>query len=285
MGPVAVGYSPGHISGFFRAVCSGDPAISGSVGGGIVIAEGVWACVSAADETRIVVHSVSGGRAVTEEGSPPLAYVLRRLGIAAEVTTVCRLPIGSGFGLSAASILASLAALNSLYSLGLSRAEIAALAHESEIVHRTGLGDVAACQGGGVACRKGPGTRAEIVRCTDVREPIFAVTFGPLDSPTVLRSAAAMERVAAAYPPRFPRDIRDFFALSRSFAEKSGLVTPEVAEVLAACDAAGVPASMTMLGRGVFALGEGARAVLSEFGEEIPLTVAKSGFGLREAGG
>jgi pantoate kinase len=61
------------------------------------------------------------------------------------------------FGCSAAALLSSITALSELFSLELQRHEIAALAHEAELVHRTGLGDVAASQGGGLACRKGPG--------------------------------------------------------------------------------------------------------------------------------
>lgn len=48
--------------------------------------------------------------------------------------------------------------------------------------------------------------------------------------------------------------------------------------MLAACDAAGVPASMTMLGNGVFACGDAADRVLSGFGEvERRLNVARRG--------
>jgi pantoate kinase len=88
-----------------------------------------------------------------------------------------------------------------------------------------------------------------------------------------------MARIDRAFPGRCPRDIGDFFGLSRSFAGASGLVTPRVGEVLAACDRAGVPASMTMLGEGVFALGEAAAEVISPFGKVHRLRVAERGFG------
>ncbi|HZD42765.1 MAG TPA: GHMP kinase, partial [Methanomicrobiales archaeon] len=107
MGRSAIGYSPGHISGFFRPVCKTSLDVSGSIGAGIVIAEGVRSYVSPSDETRILVHSMEGKETVTEEGSPPLEYVMRKLSVTADVTTSCRLPIGSGYGLSAAAILAT----------------------------------------------------------------------------------------------------------------------------------------------------------------------------------
>lgn len=268
----AVAFSPGHISGYFRRVEGSDPASTGSIGAGVVINEGVRSTVEPARETSVrVIHQ---GHAFA--GSPPIEYALDRLGVAARVTTECRLPIGAGFGLSAAALLATLTAANELFALTLTAEEVAAYAHEAEVLHRTGLGDVAAIQAGGVVCRKGAGIHAEITRIYP-EEPLYAISLGPLPTASVLSSPEAMARIAAAYPDRCPRDLADFCRLSRRFAESSGLIAAEVREVLQACDTAGVPASMTMLGNGVFACGNGAEAVLSRFGEGYRLCVARRG--------
>ncbi len=268
----AVAFSPGHISGYFRRVEGDEPATTGSVGAGVVIDEGVCSTVSPAAATSVRV--VWRGR--ISVGSPPVEYALDRLGVSARVTTECCLPIGSGFGLSAAAVLATLTAINHLFDMGLSMDEVAARAHEAEIFHRTGLGDVAAIQAGGVACRMGPGIHAEIIRFYP-DEPLHAVSLGPLQTASVLSSPDAMARIAAAYPDHCPRDIGDFCWISRGFAEASGLIAPEVHRVLDACDAADVPASMTMLGNGVFACGDAAGRVLSQFGETYLLNVARRG--------
>ena len=268
----AVAFSPGHISGYFKRVEGSNPESTGSVGAGVVVDEGVRSTVVPAATTSVRV--VRRGRATA--GSPPVEYALDRLGVAARVTTECRLPIGAGFGLSAAAVLSTLTAANHLFDLGLSMDEVAARAHEAEVFHRTGLGDVAASRGGGVVCRTGPGIHAEITRFYP-EEPLYAVSLGPLPTASVLSSPEAMARVAAAYPDRCPRDLADFCRLSRGFAEKSGLIAPGVRRVLRACDAAGVPASMTMLGNGVFACGEDAPRVLTGFGEVERLNVARRG--------
>ncbi|MDD3857309.1 MAG: pantoate kinase [Methanoculleus sp.] len=268
----AIAFSPGHISGYFKRVEGAGPEKTGSVGAGVVISEGVRSTVEPARETSVRV--IRQGHA--SAGSPPVEYALERLGVAARVTTECRLPIGAGFGLSAAALLATLTAVNHLFDLDLSENEVAARAHEAEVLHRTGLGDVAASRSGGVVCRKGPGIHAEITRIYP-QEPLYAVSLGPLPTASVLSSAEAMERIAAAFPDRCPRDLPDFCRLSRGFAEKSGLIAPEVRRVFEACDAAGVPASMTMLGNGVFACGETAEQVLSPFGEVYTLRVARNG--------
>jgi pantoate kinase len=244
-----------------------------------VISEGVKARVVPADTTSISIRKITGSGISHEisRESPPLSYVMDELGVTAEIVTECRLPIGAGFGLSAAALLATLTALDRLCGLGLDAKEIAGYAHESEVVHRTGLGDVAACQGGGMVVRKEPGIDASIERTLNLPEPLYAVSFGPIHTPTILGSATAMDRVAKAFPPSFPDSIADLFTLSREFAEKSGLLTPEVTRVLCDCDAHNVPASMTMLGNGVFAYGSPAKAVLARYGEVHGFQVAAEG--------
>jgi pantoate kinase len=69
----------------------------------------------------------------------------------------------------------------------------------------------------------------------------------------------------------------DFFHLSRDFAQRSGLMTPEVDKVMSHCDAAGVLSGMTMLGNGVFAYGRKAQHVLLPFGPVYEFYVAESG--------
>jgi pantoate kinase len=74
-----------------------------------------------------------------------------------------------------------------------------------------------------------------------------------------------------------PQDAQDFFRISCQFADRSGLMTPEVREVIRVCQEEQVPASMTMLGNGVFAYGRKARAALRQFGEVYEFTMAKTG--------
>ena len=284
MGRRAVAWSPGHLSGYFRRIGGTTPASTGSTGAGIVIRQGVTAVAepARAREVGIFRRSADGNLSLVAASSPPVEYAMERLGVTARVTTETTLPIGAGFGLSAAALLSTLSALDRLFSLDLGPRSVARLAHEAEIVHLTGLGDVAACQGGGCDCRMGAGIDGEILRIPAGGNTITAVTFGPISTPEVLSSPRALARVDRAYPGRCPRDIADFFRISREFAEKSGCITPRVREGLAACDRAGIPASMTMLGEGIFAWGEGARGVLSPFGEILTLEVSDRGFSAGE---
>ena len=271
-------FCPGHISGYFRPLVISNPIHSGSVGAGIVIDSGVMVTVRPAQETSITVFQSdrSGTLIPVATDSSVIRLLLENFQIQVAVETTCNLPLSSGYGLSAAALLGTMHAVNQFFELGLSHAECAAHAHQVEVLCRTGLGDVAACQGGGWVIRRGPGTRAEIIRSTD-DQPIFAMTLGPLKTASVLSSPSIMDRVETAFPSGEPHDLHEFMTYSRGFAEESGLISPEIRKVLTACDANHIPASMTMLGNGVFALGANAKDLLINFGEVYSLHIAKAG--------
>jgi pantoate kinase len=280
MTPASVtAFCPGHISGYFKRINGTTPATTGSIGAGIVISEGVTANVTAAVTTMICIRQgdTAGGYRVLAHASPPIEFILKKIGMAASVTTECRLPIGAGFGLSAAALLATLTAVTRLYDLDLTPHDIAMYAHESEVIHRTGLGDVAACQGGGRVERNSPGIDGEIKRTFDVAEPLYSVSFGPIHTPTVLSSPNHMDRVAAAFPVTPPKNIVEFFASSKQFAKDAGLITPDVRKVLTAGTQENVPVSMTMLGNGVFGYGRKAQTLLRDFGTVYEFSMAREG--------
>jgi pantoate kinase len=272
-------YCPGHISGYFKRVIGETPRTTGSNGAGIVIDPGVTVTVRDAKTTSISIRQKkSNGEIITVANrSPPLESALRQIGIHAAIVTECNLPIGAGFGLSAAALLATLTATSQLLNLKMRPHEIARIAHETEVRHRTGLGDVAACQGGGRVVRRGAGIDGAIERIFDLPDPIFAISFGPIPTPSILGSPEQMERVAQAFPQKTPHNVDEFFTLCRAFAESSGLVTGDVQAVLRACAAEDIPAGMTMLGNGVFAYGGDAGKVLRQFGEVYPCEMAHTG--------
>ncbi|WFN37932.1 GHMP kinase [Methanomicrobium antiquum] len=282
MDETSLAFCPGHISGWFKKTGS-ENSFSGSIGGGIVISEGVFSEAIKADETVINVCRIdrTGNLISCDVGSPPIEYALLKLGISAQITTKTILPVGAGFGLSAASLLSSIKAVNELYSLDICDEEIAQIAYETEIKFKSGLGDVSACTGGGYICRKSPGMAGEIIRRYDMDKTISAISFGPLATDKILKDKYIMEKISSAYNEICPDTPEDFFKASREFAERSGLVSERVREVLNECSLREIPASMTMLGEGVFAYGEKAPAILSKFGEVYLMKMSDSGFSFR----
>jgi pantoate kinase len=277
--PAVIAFCPGHISGYFKKISGDTLASTGSIGAGIVISEGVTSTVRPSDKTSISIQqkrSIGASFEIASD-SPLLKSVIEEMDVTASVITECTLPIGAGFGLSAAALLATLTALNRLYDRGMSPGEIAQCAHAAEVSHRTGLGDVAACQAGGWVIRSGPGIHGRIERRFDMTEPLYAVSFGPISTPAVLGSPVLMEQVSLAFPKTIPENIADFFLLSRQFSEQSGLITRQIKSIIRLCDAAGVPSAMTMLGNGVFAYGRKAQDLMRPFGHVYEFHVAPTG--------
>jgi pantoate kinase len=277
--PAVIAFCPGHISGYFKKISGDTIASTGSIGAGIVISEGVTSTVRPSGRTSISIQqkSVMGTSSEIASDSPLLTSVMEEMDITASVITECTLPIGAGFGLSAAALLATLTALNHVFERGMSPGEIAQCAHAAEVTHRTGLGDVAACQAGGWVIRSGPGIHGRIERRFDMTDPLYAISFGPISTPSVLGSPELMDQVSSAFPKTMPETIQDFFLLSRQFSEQSGLITQQAKSITRLCDAAGVPSAMTMLGNGVFAYGRKALDLLRPFGHVYEFHVAATG--------
>lgn len=272
-------YCPGHISGYFKRIIGKTADTTGSIGAGIVIDPGVTVTVTESKATTVCIQQrkSNGDIHMIANRSQPLESALRQIGVEAAIVTECTLPIGAGFGLSAAALLATLTAVNRMENLRMDPHEIACIAHETEVRHRTGLGDVSACQAGGRVVRNSAGIDGKIERIFDLSEPIYAISFGSIPTPSVLGSPEQMERVTWAFPQEIPHTIEDFFTLCQSFAEKSRLITPAVQEVLRVCTTKNIPAGMTMLGNGVFAYGKNANDVLRPFGEVYECTMARDG--------
>ncbi|MDR0438767.1 MAG: GHMP kinase [Methanocalculaceae archaeon] len=273
----AVAFAPGHISGYFRRIDGDTLSTTGSCGAGLVIDHGVTATIRSADRTSVVImdHSPSGNPLI-RYGSVLLEELLNDIGVSATVATVADLPIGAGFGMSAAAILATLTAANTVFDLNLTERDIAERAHIFEVSHNTGLGDVAAAVGGGLVVRTASGIAGVATRIFS-NVDLCTVTLGSIFTSDVINSSEQMRKVSAAFPNLTPKNLREFMQNSRKFAEASDLIPNKIRPILTACDDAGIQASMTMLGCGVFAAGRDARNILAKFGRTVPLKICPHG--------
>lgn len=270
MGRRIVAFAPGHISGYFQKVDGETLEKTGSIGAGVVIDHGVTVTMTESDFMSVVVNDCA-----TDDGWL-IREVLRELGVVAATRVHAAMPIGAGFGMSAAGLLATYHAANRLFGLGFGDDELAEKAHEFEVRHSTGLGDVAAAASGGIVVRTSAGIHGVEARIFS-DETIYAVSFGSIPTPDIITSKEKMQQVKDAFPQALPKSLEDVMKNSNEFAKNSGLMTPRVKEILTSCDEFGVLASMTMLGDGVFAYGELAKDVLSKFGDVYCLKVSKTG--------
>ncbi len=254
-------FCPGHITGFFQIVEHEEPLRSGSKGAGI--------CVALGAKCLLEAKPGNGEIEVRLDGRPEPAPVTRDaiMGLPGwetldiDLSIEHELPVGQGFGMSAAGALAASLAVSA--ALGLGRSDAVSAAHLAEIKNRTGLGDVAALSVGGVTFRIKEGVPPhglvkridgdpELVLCV-IGRPIS--TAGTISDPEVRRK---VNEVGADCVRRMAEttSLSNLMRLSRDFMLRTGLADPKVESAVRSVEDAGGLASMVMLGSSVFALGD-----------------------------
>lgn len=281
----AVAFAPGHISGFFEPVYVGQDLIrTGSRGAGINVSLGATTEVVVESSTKqdfeIFVNSNKSNAPVTKLA---LKYLVGEKPLHVVAKTKLELPIGQGFGMSAAGALSTSFALAKI--VGFSDTEAMKASHCAEVQLRTGLGDVFASYFGGVEVRRAAGLppwgmiehipgRCKLVLCV-VGKKID--TKKVLTDPVKIENVTAIGRYCTKKLLENP-SIENLFSLSQIFTKKTGLADKRVLEAIEAANHFGM-ASMCMLGNSVFAIGETNKLcqTLSLFGKVYVCTVDEQG--------
>jgi pantoate kinase len=248
----AVAFVPGHVTGFFSVHGNDDPTKAGSRGAGVALADGVTVRLVPGDGVELNGDSCEL-EAVTR--------VLNALRSTANVVVETDLPVASGFGVSGAAALGTALAANAVFDRGLSENELVTIAHGAEVQAGTGLGDVVAQARGGFPVRLEPGAPANgAMDGIPATRDVEYLTLGELSTEDVLTGntdaltdAGRQALSALVAEPT----LSTFMHVSREFARETGLLTPEVREVVQDVAEAGGEASMAMLGETVFALDTG----------------------------
>jgi pantoate kinase len=272
-------FAPSHITGFFAAKPHKDPQKAGSIGCGLALALGATTTVKKAVHTEIFLNGQ-----LSE--APVSRYVVGQLARSpVRVDTKLCMPLGSGFGASGAGALGCAYALNSLFDLGLTANQAAAVAHAAEVVNGTGLGDVIAQNTGGLVVRLEPGApgigKVDRIPIPPLR--IECVVRGPISTRQVLSDPGIMREINKAGVSVIKEllgrpTLKEFMRLSRSFTKQIGLASSWALDAIEAVEAAGGMASMIMLGDAVFSIG-GSEA-LTEFGPVSSTVISHRGANL-----
>jgi len=236
-------FAPAHITGFFTIHLEDNPLKSGSTGAGLCLEAGA----------RVKIQEGNPGIRVngTPTSLPTTAQIIPgHLGVEVELDV----PLGCGFGASGAITLATALALNP----GLTLNRLAAQAHRAEVEHRTGLGDVAAQTLGGAVIRTSPGYPFKLDRIPTPPLEICWVSLGKLKTSEILETTNTKEinragKKALKNLLKKPT-LQNLMLQSRTFAQTTGLLTPELQDILEAAEAADSLASQAMLGNTIFAI-------------------------------
>ena len=250
-------FMPAHITGFFSIENNDNPLKNGSCGAGFLLDRGVETTLEDSSEFKTNVNQ--GSDIVINE-------VLKYCNIedSFEITQDIQLPIGAGFGTSAASALSLSLALNEFFDCGYSKNECGQIAHKAEVSLGGGLGDVIGQTGSGLVLRTRPGAPG-VGKIKSFEEDIYVATkfFGKIDTASVIRNPEHKKIISVngrKCLDSFKKNssVENFLRLSYEFSLNTKLMTNEVqslADYFNSCDDI-LGASMAMLGNTVFAFAD-----------------------------
>lgn len=247
-------FVPGHVTGFFNIENHEISLKNGSCGAGFLLSRGVKSTISPSDRLSIDVNQ--GDETVIEE-------VLKILEIddTFKITQDIQLPIGAGFGTSAASAFSLTLAINEFLNLGYSQELCGQIAHMAEINLGAGLGDVIAQTGKGIVLRTKPGAPG-IGEIESFRKDVFIAykTFGTIKTSDIISDShhrEVLSQVGLKYLELFEKEttLENFLSFSNSFSIETELMSDEVRNLVDYFNSSEdiLGSSMAMLGNTVFA--------------------------------
>jgi pantoate kinase len=252
-------FAPGHVTGIFSpALEARDPRARGSRGAGLVlelgvIAEAEW---DPGGPSSVVVRGDTAGPLPISED------VARRLVPtgAGRVTVrlTHRLPVGQGFGMSAAGALSTALAIAGIFSIP--RVKAIEVAHLAELYGGGGLGGVAAILGGGLEVRVRPGIppSGRVTHRPFLRRLILGIVGGPIPSPEVLADPKIVARIERVWEESHwtgrTLSPSEFLDASERFTDRIALAPKGLARTLHALRDQGAWAAQAMFGRSFFAV-------------------------------
>ena len=247
-------FVPGHVTGFFNIENHEISLKNGSCGAGFLLSEGVKTTISPAD--KLIIDVNKGDDTVIDE-------VLKILEVDTDfkVTQDISLPIGAGFGTSAASAFSLALAINEFLNLGYSQELCGQIAHMAEINLGSGLGDVIAQSGRGLVLRTQPGAPG-IGEIESFEHNVYVAykTFGEIKTADIIQDPNHRRKISASglkYLELFKDEptVENFLSFSNRFAHETDLMSGEVKNLVDYFDSSSdiLGSSMAMLGNTVFA--------------------------------
>lgn len=261
-------FVPSHITGFFEIIDHPDPLKKGSRGAGVVIDKGVITRVKISDGsgTKIKINGQYDPQnvSITEKALEILKKNFNLENKKINIDHEVQVPIGAGFGTSAAFALGASLGISRILKLPLTFNKAASIAHLAEVEMGSGLGDVIGEISGGISLRiKGgaPGTGMTDKLILSNSEDLFVIskTFGKINTADIIGDPVYKAKINEMGRNLLQQLIKDpkpekFMELSKKFAEDTGLISDEVKKAIEVLENETLGASMAMLGNTVFAL-------------------------------
>ncbi len=278
-------FAPSHITGFFEIINHPNPLIKGSRGAGVVLDQGVLTMVDVCEGNGEIIIKTNGK--TSDHNSPLESSVTYKTmdllknqfseeiewnNLKISIDHEINVPIESGFGASAGFALGTSIGLSKLLKLPLTFNQAAAVAHNAEVDLKTGLGDVMGSLVGGFPIRIEPGApgQGKADKLLDGPddpvnddEGLFVISksLGTIETASVLTDPDMARKLSIIARELLQKllikpQVTHFMDLSLEFAQKTGLIDPEVMEIVDVLKDETLGASMAMLGKTAFAISD-----------------------------
>ena len=246
-------FCPGHITCFFHPVKTSDLMTTGSRGVGIKLSKGATVTLEERSDSKIV--TVMDGKEcdcritklAIREIDPERGF---------DVTISNDLPVGQGFGMSAAGSVAAALCTCEFNGKGLQDAFEAA--HRSEINGGGGYGDVSGITGSHIPVRSVAGLPpyGKVIDPGLKMDLTVAILGGPLNTGDTLADkeiSARIQEMGSRFVTEFisSPSLGSLFRYSGEFSRSIGIETPEITSSLSELRKEG-NAGMCMLGHSIF---------------------------------
>lgn len=176
------------------------------------------------------------------------------------VDHLIQVPVGYGLGCSGAAALSLAYALDGALGTKIGRIRAAKIAHISEIECGTGYGDVLASYHGGFEVRTSPGAPGigkvkNIAMGTDAAATVMCMA--PMSTSSIIREDLTEAGILGEKMTEDlirSRDYEHFQKMSLEFAERAGVVTPKMRDVIDELHGAGVGCGVALFGETIFCM-------------------------------
>ena len=269
-------FAPSHITGFFEIKDNKEPLKRGSRGAGIALDTGVVTNLELAEKAGLngsnIEVTINGkmdqkNTTITHKIIEIMEakFKINRLlqGTHLKIDHDVDVPIGAGFGISAACALGTSLGIAKLLKLNITFNQAANLAHLAEIEMQSGLGDVVAEVNGGITLRIKEGALGVGVldKLLPKNEDLYIIckSLGGIETSEIIGDPKHKDRINKTGGAMLNQLLKDpvpetFLKLSKKFALNTQLLSPEVSDIIDILETETMGASMAMLGNTAFAI-------------------------------
>lgn len=258
-----IAFCPAHITGFFKAELAERPELQGSLGAGFSIEKGVTTTVTARDSDFTDYKITTSG--YHPDNLQVSEYVLReflstiRGNYFVHVHHDIRIPVGYGLGCSAAAALSLAYALNEAFGTSYSKEHLGRIAHNAEVMCKTGLGDVLASYYGGFEIRVKSGAPGigKLEKISTDKYCAVMICFSPISTKQFLQEKIkSINGLGGKMVEKLvkTKDIDQFHKFSVEFANYVNIVTPKMKTVIDDLKSNGIRCGVALFGETVFTL-------------------------------